>query len=97
MSSHILLQNKDKADILCYICNILDASKRRFTIYGCAKCGKGFHVNCFSMYHFQNALSEHKPVLQKLIKDADGEGRKKRRNRKSKYINSIIDSTLPCI
>ena len=82
MSSHILLENVGKADILCYHCNIIYDSKQRFTIYGCVQCRRGFHIDCFSMYHFQSALNEHKPVLQKLIKDADGEGGKQRRNRK---------------
>ena len=89
--------NVGKADILCYLCNIIDDSKWRYTIYGYVQCRRGFHVNCFSMYHFQNALNEHKPVLWKLIKDADGEGSKQRRNRKSKHINLIKDASLPCI
>ena len=37
------------------------------SIYGCAECGKGFHVNCFTAFHGQEALSSKKEVLGKLV------------------------------
>lgn len=97
MLNHMLLENVNKTGVVCYLCHVLDNSKRRSTIYGCAQCGKGFHVNCFTMYHFQNALIEHKPVLRRLIMDADGESSTRRQTKRGKYINTISNSTLPSI
>lgn len=34
------------------------------TIYSCIQCRKGFHVNCFTAYHYQDVMSNsHKALL----------------------------------
>ena len=85
VSPHMLLENQGKKSAICYLCSLMvDDGKERTSIFGCSECKRGFHVNCFALYHFEHALAQsNRPILQKLIRENDGEStRKKRRNRK---------------
>ena len=46
----------------CYLCKILK-KKCHQSIYGCIECKKGFHVNCFTVFHYQHALSGNNKLL----------------------------------
>ena len=57
-NEHILLENKYiKGDnrVSCHLCTLLGKGIRR-SHYGCMHCQKGFHVNCFALYHQRWAL-----------------------------------------
>jgi hypothetical protein len=42
--------NEKPKDIDCYLCRKMGLELK--TIYSCIKCRKGFHVNCFTAFHF---------------------------------------------
>src|SRR5687767_6064137 len=70
-TNHMLVPNKKRqsgriADIKCYLCLVVK-SKRRKTTYSCTGCMKGFHVNCFSAFHFQNALQGNSKNLVNIM------------------------------
>lgn len=50
---HMLIQNIRKADIHCLFC--MHRGIKRKSIYGCVACKKGFHVRCYTAYHYQDA------------------------------------------
>ena len=99
-SGHYLLENVRKRPIECFLCRLLmreasvsdDPPK---SIYGCAECGKGFHVNCFTAFHGQEALSSKKEVLGILVA-AVVKDKPQFRDRVSKNISSIENITLYC-
>ena len=95
-SSHVLVENIGKKDTLCYLCNLLDKKGRKTTIYGCVECKKGFHVNCFAAYHFQNLLRGNKRALASVIRNAEDGSSSKRRKRANKRIGTIAHLTLQC-
>ncbi len=65
------------------------------SIYGCAEHGKGFHVNCFTAFHGQEALSSKKEVLGKLVA-AVVKDKPQFCDCVSKNISSIENITLYC-
>lgn len=67
---HMLVENKGKKDIHCYLC--LFVNKKRKTIYGCVKCGKGFQVNCFTAYHCKRVLKGDAKALAMMIRGCEG-------------------------
>lgn len=83
---HMLIENLNKADINCHMCLIRGQKKK--TIYGCTICGKGFHVNCFTAFHYENELEGHqKKMTQQLLSSTEltPRGHKKR----SKHVGGI--------
>ena len=63
LSNHMLLENDGKRSANC------EDTTKRTSLYGCAQCMQAFHVNCFTLYHFRDALNSHRPVLVRLKKD----------------------------
>ena len=57
---HILLETVDKRSTNGYICVMMTTKDKvkRTSIYGCSVCKRGFHVNCFALYHFENDLAK---------------------------------------
>ena len=96
VSMHLLLPTLEKKRIQCYLCKILDNSKQRKDHYCCTTCRVGFHPECFTAFHHQDALAVHRKTLYRLIKAGDG-GDNGHRNKKQKYISSINDLKLPCV
>ena len=37
-------------------------------MYGCTKCGKGFHVNCFTRFHFTKGLQGNMSMVNDVIR-----------------------------
>ena len=64
-SKHYLLKNKDNKDIGCFFCRQFGQRKR--TRYSCAECGRGYHVNCFTAFHYEHAMDTHKDLLCGVI------------------------------
>lgn len=91
-SSHYLLKNVDSAVLNCFVCRFL-TEKRVRTIYSCVECGKGYHIDCFTALHFQNALSDNRVLQNKMLKALNA---LKYRARKSKWVSSLKDLVLEC-
>ena len=83
---HMLIENKNKKDINCYFC--LLRGKKRKTIYGCVKCGKGFHVNCYTAYHCEGALEGDAKALATMIRGCNGQI-PRASNKRSKHIGDM--------
>jgi hypothetical protein len=96
LSNHMLLENEGKKSANCYLCSIMkkDTTKRT-SIYSCVQCKQAFNVNCFTLYHFRNALNCHRPVLVRLIRENDGSQDRKKRRRENKVTSTLKDARLP--
>ena len=64
------------------------------TIYGCFKCGKGFHVNCYAAYHCQGALEGDTKALADMIINGDPYDLPRGSNKVSKHIGTMEDMKL---
>jgi hypothetical protein len=97
LSSHKILENVNRKSMLCYLCNIMtEDSKEKTSIYSCIQCCKGFHVNCFTLYHSREALKVHRPLLRTIIQDRDGvKYRKHRRKRANLCCSTLANARLP--
>ena len=95
LSNHLLLPTLYKQRIQCFLCKTLDNSKQRKDHYCCMACGMGFHPECFTAFHHQDALAAHRKTLYRLIKAGDGDS--VHQNKRQAYILSIKDLKLPCI
>lgn len=92
-SKHFLLKNKNGEMMQCFVCMIL-SGKRLRSAYSCVECGKGYHVDCFTALHFQNALSENRVLQNKILKALNTS--KTIRGRKSNCINNLGALVLEC-
>ena len=63
-------------------------------IYGCVKCGKGFHVNCFTAYHCQGALQGDSKALCDMIVHENPNELPRASNKRSKFIGNMKDMKL---
>ncbi len=72
--SHMLIENlarkKDPSkpqDIEFFLCRQMGHKLK--TIYSCLQCKKGFHVNCFTAFHFRGELSRsHRTLIDMVLK-----------------------------
>lgn len=54
---HVISRQSNNKTNVCHVCNMVgkfqkdDILMRRRSVYGCAKCGKAFHVECFEAFH----------------------------------------------
>ena len=88
---HMLIENIGKAGIHCHFC--LMSGEKRKTIYGCTKCGRGFHVNCYTAYHFQGALKSDASAIASMILRLEG-SKIRGINKRSKYVGDISSMKL---
>jgi len=95
---HMLVKNKGwkknnnkPQDVPCYLCRLRGMQLK--TIYGCPQCQVGFHVECFTAYHYQNAFRGNIRALMDMI--TTSELPKGKRDRKSSYISSVQSIVLP--
>ena len=87
-SAHMLLENINKQDVHCLFC-LLRGQKLK-SIYGCCACKKGFHVNCFTAYHCQQALEGDPKALVDLILCTQ-KSMPRNLKKKSKFISNISE------
>lgn len=66
---HMLTTNIGKTGIHCHLC--LMRNEKFKTIYGCIKCKRGFHVNCYSAYHFQGAMRGDAKAIVLMVKQSE--------------------------
>jgi hypothetical protein len=46
--------------------------KAHINMFLCVQCKQAFHVKCFTLYHFHDALNSHHAALVRLIRGNDG-------------------------
>jgi hypothetical protein len=61
--------NKRPQDIDCYLCRRMNRELK--TIYSCIQCKKGFHVNCFTAFHYRGVLSTRHSALLDIVFNSD--------------------------
>lgn len=88
---HLLIENINKTGIHCHFCLLRGVKKK--TIYGCTKCGRGFHVNCYTAFHFQGALKSDTGAFAETILNTE-RPLPRGMNKKSKYVGDISTLTL---
>ncbi|POM78669.1 Hypothetical protein PHPALM_3774 [Phytophthora palmivora] len=67
-SLHITTPNSTRnssGKLKCYLCSLRGISKK--SKYGCTKCERGFHVECFSAFHYQDAFKARSPALRETL------------------------------
>ena len=97
---HQLIQNngwKNNAskvqDMHCLLCKLCRQQSK--SIYGCMQYTNGFHVNCFTAYHFSGVLAGNAKVLIDMILGMQNEKRTRQYTaRRSEYVGSIADLKL---
>jgi len=74
--THMLVENLPRKtgngkpqDIDCYLCRKM--GKEMKTIYSCIQCRKGFHVNCFTAFHYRGVLSRKHNALLDVVFNSD--------------------------
>ncbi|GMF54288.1 unnamed protein product [Phytophthora fragariaefolia] len=81
----------------CYLCSLRGLSKK--SAYGCTKCERGFHVECFSAFHYQDVFRARSPALRTALdavcRATTCEPVAVTRKRSSRSITSVEALTLP--
>jgi hypothetical protein len=74
--THMLVENLPRKtgngklqNIDCYLCRKM--GKEMKTIYSCIHCRKGFHVNCFTAFHYRGVLSRKHNALLDVVFNSD--------------------------
>jgi hypothetical protein len=95
---HMLLQNKGKKknnssaqDDPCHLCKLRGFISK--TIYGCPQYKVGFHVECFTAFHYKDALKGNIRTLMDMIKSSEMSDNQ--RNKKSSYVGTLESIVLP--
>lgn len=100
---HMLLENKQKLDQNCFLCMLrwkVDPetnekwTPKLRTIYGCCECKKGFHVNCFTAYHYQGVLKGDTRALMDVIRTTSSEKPMHGMSKRCQKVASISDLRL---
>ena len=93
---HMLLENLPRPsnvqkpmDISCHLCSLRELNAK--TIYSCISCRKGYHVNCYSAFHYRPTLEGQTKILVEKAINRGG----KRITNVSKYAASIDHFILP--
>ena len=108
LTQHVLLSNlkiKGTDQVKCHLCALRKGTKGNTVFpmskYGCGKCGRGFHVDCFAAYHHRHALEGKGETIRTMInaleevEEYEGVSRKKYKQRVSKKIKHFDDIVLP--
>ena len=95
---HALVKNElgplgRRTEYCCYLCNILH-NKQKKTIYGCTGCNKGFHVECFTAFHFRYALDGQTQALVEMAVNTELRQPSSRSLKPCNNIGSISDIDL---
>jgi hypothetical protein len=94
--THMLVENlpkktgkKKSQDIDCFLC--WEMGKEMKTIYSCIQCQKGFHINCFTAFHYRGVLSQKHNALLDVVFSSDEQPTK---GQPSKYAPTSTDHML---
>ncbi|POM81448.1 LOW QUALITY PROTEIN: Hypothetical protein PHPALM_576 [Phytophthora palmivora] len=99
ISMHIITPNSTRnssGKLKCYLCSLRGISKK--SKYGCSKCERGFHVECFSAFHYQDVFKPRSPALRDALeavcRATIDDPVPFTRNRLNRSITSVDDLTL---
>ncbi|OWY91597.1 hypothetical protein PHMEG_00039753 [Phytophthora megakarya] len=83
--------------LTCYLCTLRGFSKK--ALFGCTGCHRGFHVACFSAFHYRDALSSTsltvRSALDAVCAAASGVEPVHTRLKKNKTITYLDQLELP--
>jgi hypothetical protein len=68
--SHVLVQTTGKAYVNCFVCNFMTQKYCR-TCLTCIGCKKGYHANCFVLFHSAKMSAANPMVLQTFFNSFD--------------------------
>lgn len=95
---HMLVRNLGKnknpkfsQDSPCYLCKLRGFISK--TIYGCPGCQSSFHVECFTAFHYKDALKGNMRAVIDMLKASEMKG--KSRKRRSSYVGTLDTLQLP--
>lgn len=96
---HCLISNQPakagsakKGETTCYLCQII--GERKSTTFSCVDCGKGFHPDCFTLFHHPETVRKHRPELYQMAMHAMGF--KQKRNKQSGVVGEWNTFSVPC-
>ncbi|RLN74357.1 hypothetical protein BBJ28_00008624 [Nothophytophthora sp. Chile5] len=99
-SLHIITPNSrlhSKGKLRCYLCSIRGLGKK--ALYGCTQCNRGFHIECFSVFHFRHAFRSNSTAVQRALDAVSAAASQnpefKTRCRPNQSITPIEELTLP--
>lgn len=93
-SEHYLLKNLNGEPIQCFVCKLVSGRQVRST-YSCVECQRGYHVDCFTAFHFRHSMRDNLELQTKIMK-ALSTNTGSIRARKSKYVNHLCGLVLEC-
>ncbi|EGZ10404.1 hypothetical protein PHYSODRAFT_518952 [Phytophthora sojae] len=99
-SLHIITPNSTEhsnGKLTCYLCSLRGMAKK--AKYGCTKCERGFHVECFRAFHYEGAFRSNAPQLQDALeaiaRAPTGDPVAFTRKRSNRTIRPISERKLP--
>ncbi|POM63506.1 Hypothetical protein PHPALM_21082 [Phytophthora palmivora] len=83
--------------LACYLCTLRGFSKK--AVYGYTGCQRGFHVACFTAFHYRDALTSNslgvRSALDAVCAEASGDGLVHTRLKKNRTITHLSELELP--
>lgn len=59
---HLLFETENRKSVHCFLCSLRSEKGRGgYTFYSCCQCHLGFHVNCFTSFHFKDSFRDARP------------------------------------
>ena len=98
---HFLTRNSTKygsGRLSCYLCHLVGKTNKK-SLYGCTSCLRGYHPECFTAYHYQDAFTSCSKSVQAALDANVALATRtpvyKTRLRKNTSITQITDLELP--
>jgi len=99
LTNHFLVDTINHKPTPCFVCKLMDDDNTMRAILSCFGCRKGFHANCFALYHCKQVSDANSAVLDTFhAKLSDpGNDEKKRMSANRCTPERLEDITLPVI
>jgi hypothetical protein len=65
--NHVLVETSGRSQVYCYVCAFMDIKRAGRTNTTCTGCGRGFHTNCFALFHNSIISAMNPNVLQQFF------------------------------
>ena len=100
MSYHMITPNSTSVSngkLTCYLCSLRGLNRK--AKYGCTKCERGIHVECFTAFHYHDVLKDKtsslKSALDAILLRVSNDPISRTKKRPNKSIISIENLKLP--
>ena len=68
---HYLVETVGKKYVNCFVCNFMSKDRCSRTCNTCMACKKGYHPNCFALFHSSKASAVNPAVLEKFFRSVN--------------------------